>query len=198
MDGSKASLAEWRKIGQLSGALPCKGRQVFSKRKSSRPKVSRKVALEKPCQGGNFARIVATFVCLKITRERDIFLKYRIVLLFFSFFFVCRLEEKKKKNYGIDKRDNWRLVSLGYAIQVYFESRGNYEESFFRLEKWKTLIRNGGKGFEQYECTIEIFLRVYSDSIGSLRYRKLAFTTLTKLASRKIQSISDAGNNWDK
>lgn len=73
IDGSKASLPEWRKIGQLSGALPCKGRQVFSKRKSSRPKVSRKVVLEKPCQGGNFARIVATFVCLKITRERNIF-----------------------------------------------------------------------------------------------------------------------------
>lgn len=126
------------------------------------------------------------------------FFKIQDCLAFFFFFFSFVVSKKKKKNYGIDKRDNWRLVSLGYAIQVYFESRGNYEESFFRLEKWKTLIRNGGKGFEQYECTIEIFLRVYSDSIGSLRYRKLAFTTLTKLASRKIQSISDAGNNWDK
>lgn len=55
------------------------------------------------------------------------------------------------------------------------------------------------QGFEQYECTIEdIVTRVYSDSSGSLRYRKLAFTTLTKLASRKILSISDARSNWDK
>lgn len=80
----------------------------------------------------------------------------------------------------------------------FISNREEIIREFLRLEKLKILIRNGGKGFEQYECTIEIFLRVYSDSIGSLRYRKLAFTTLTKLASRKIQSISDAGNNWDK
>lgn len=147
MDGSKASLAEWRKIDQLSGALPCKGRQVFSKRKSSRPKVSRKVALEKPCQGGNFARIVATFVCLKITRERDIFLKYRIVLLFFSFFFVCRLEEKKKKK--LWDRQAWQLaISIAWLCDtsLFRVARKLWREFFplgkmenFNSKRWKRI-----------------------------------------------------------
>lgn len=66
---------------------------------------------------------------------------------YLAFFFSFRLSSRrKKKNYGIDKRDNWRLVSLGYAIQVYFESRGNYKRvsplgkiENFNSKRWKRI-----------------------------------------------------------